>query len=93
MQLGPATSIYSDTPLFVLVILFLPFLFFSTVKMDVWNRVRSTSSLRVHRSFFNLILEAARSGVISRIRKFGKRSVYTEGGSRTDPVPNIHFYS
>ena len=45
--------------------------FFSTVKMDVWNRVRSTSSLRVHGSFFNLILEAARSGVISRIRKFG----------------------
>ena len=28
MQLGPATSIYSDTPLFVLVILFVPFLFF-----------------------------------------------------------------
>ena len=71
MQLGPATSIYSDTPLFVLVILFVPFLFFSTVKMDVWNRVRSTSSLRVHGSFFNLILEAARSGVISWIRKFG----------------------
>ena len=71
MQLGPATSIYSDTPLFVLVILFVPFLFFSTVKMDVWNRVRSTSSLRVHGSFFNLILEAARSWVISRIRKFG----------------------
>ena len=70
MQLGPATSIYSDTPLFVLVILFVPFLFFNR-KMDVWNRVRSTSSLRVHGSFFNLILEAARSGVISRIRKFG----------------------
>ena len=55
MQLGPATSIYSDTPLFVLVILFVPFLFFqaedgirdqprSRGLGDVYKRQRSRPS-------------------------------------------------